>query len=214
MNAEPPQPGSTIRSDEGPQPPPSRLGDSGPGIGERLRALMLRQGGSIEKLANLSGLGKRKLGAVAAGELTPTIDLLWKIANALGVPFGSLVSVRSRRGQFVLRKAKESTISSSDGGFTSRALFPYDGARLIEFYELTIAPRHTASSEAHAPGTLESLVVVRGRVEVAAGKEPPQRLEEGDAIIFEGDVPHKYRNLGASEALLYLVMSYVNLADA
>ncbi len=70
-----------------------------------------------------------------------------------------------------------------------------------------------ANSEAHGPGTLESLVVVRGHIEIVVGKEPPQRLEEGDAMVFEGDVPHSYRNLGSVEALLYLVMSYIDLAN-
>ncbi|WOJ90860.1 cupin domain-containing protein [Methylocapsa polymorpha] len=179
-----------------------------------MRALVLRQGGSLEKLAALSGLGKKELGAVATGEIVPTINLLWKIANALGVPFGSLISARQRGGMFVMRKAKKDIIASSDGRFTSRSLFPHDSKRLIEFYELTIAPRHTAHSEAHTPGTLESLVVVRGDIEITAGKEPTQRLEAGDAIVFEGDVPHTYCNLGSSEALLYLVMSYINLIEA
>ncbi|MGA7655301.1 MAG: cupin domain-containing protein, partial [Methylocella sp.] len=97
--------------------------------------------------------------------------------------------------------------------FISRALFPHDCKRLVEFYELTIAPRHAENSEAHASGTLESLIVVRGQIEITSGKEPAQRLEEGDAIVFEGDVPHRYRNLGSSEALLYLVMSYIDLAS-
>jgi XRE family transcriptional regulator, regulator of sulfur utilization len=190
------------------------LNDFGWSIGDRLRMLMLHQGRSLEKLAAFSGLGKKKLGAVAMGETVPTINLLWKIANALGVPIGSLISMRQRRGMFVLRKAQKNIISSSDGRFTSRALFPHDGKRLVEFYELTIAPHHAVHSEAHAPGTLESLIVVRGDIEITAGKEPTQQLEEGDAMVFEGDVPHRYRNLGSSEALLYLVMSYVNLTDA
>jgi XRE family transcriptional regulator, regulator of sulfur utilization len=213
VNQPPLSSGKTIHSDEGPQSA-SPLHNFGSSIGERLRTLMLRQGRSLEKLADYSGLGKKKLGAVAVGEIVPTINLLWKIANALGVPMGSLISVGQRRGMFVLRKANESIISSSDGRFTSRALFPHDCKRLVEFYELTIAPRHAVYSEAHAPCTLESLIVVRGHIEITAGKEPTQRLEEGDAIVFEGDVPHRYRNLGSSEALLYLVMSYINLTAA
>jgi transcriptional regulator with XRE-family HTH domain len=213
VTATPSRPAKTIRSDGGRQSA-SPLSEFDSNVGDRLRALMLRQGKSLQKLAAFSGLGEKKLGAVAMGEIVPTINFLWKIANALGVPIGSLISARPRRGMFVLRKAKRSVISSSDGRFTSRPLFPHDCKRLVEFYELTIAPSHAAESEAHAPGTLESLVVVRGHIEITAGKEPTQRLEEGDAIVFDSDVPHTYRNLGSSEALLYLVMSYINLTDA
>jgi quercetin dioxygenase-like cupin family protein len=33
-------------------------------------------------------------------------------------------------------------------------------------------------------------------------------LETGDAILFEADSPHSYRNPGSSEAVMYLVMTY------
>lgn len=191
----------------------SSSGEFGSSLGERLRALLLRQGRSFETLATFSGLDKRKLDRLAMGEIVPTIHHLWKIANALGVPFGSLIPAHKGRDEVVLRKAAKTVIASSDGRFTSRALLPYDSHRLVEFYELTIAPKHVAQSEAHGAGTLESLVVVRGQIEITAGKEPAQRLEEGDSMMFEGDVPHSYRNLGSSEALLYLVMSYINLKE-
>jgi XRE family transcriptional regulator, regulator of sulfur utilization len=207
----PPKAASRRRQkDTEPMSPSSDLGSS---IGDRLRVMMLRQGRSFETLAAFSGLGKKKLDAVAMGEVAPTINLLWKIANALGVPFGSLIPLPQSRGASVLRKAAKRVISSSDGGLTSRALLPHDSERPVEFYELTIAPDHIATSEAHGAGTRESIVVVHGSVEITVGKEPSQRLEEGDAMIFEGDVPHSYRNLGSSEALLYLVMSYINLGE-
>jgi quercetin dioxygenase-like cupin family protein len=171
------------------------------------------QGRSLDTFATFSGLGKKKLEGLAMGEIVPTLNHVWKIANALGVPFGSLVSAQKNRDEVVLRKAAKQVIASSDGGFTSRALLPHDSRRLVEFYELTIAPEHVAQSEAHGAGTLESIIVVRGQIEITAGKEPTQRLEEGDAMIFEGDVPHSYRNLGTSEALLYLVMSYIDIAE-
>ncbi|ACK52049.1 transcriptional regulator, XRE family [Methylocella silvestris BL2] len=192
---------------------PSPPTDFGLSISERLRLLMQRKGRSIEALAAASGLARNKLDAVAAGEAAPTINLVWKIANALGVPFGSLVAARKRGGNIVLRKATEKVYFSNDGRLTSRPLLPHDCKRLVEFYEMTIAPDYVARSEAHGAGTLESLVVVRGEVAIVVGKEASQRLKEGDAMTFEADVPHSYHNLGSTEALLYLVMSYVNLAS-
>jgi len=182
-------------------------------LGGRLRALLRMQGRSLDTFAAFSGLGKEKLEALAMGEIVPTLNHVWKIANALGVPFGSLLSTQKNRDEVVLRKASKQVIASSDGGLTARVLLPHDSRRPVEFYELTLAPEHVAQSEAHSAGTLETIVVTRGRVEITAGKEPSQCLEEGDAMTFEGDVPHSYRNLGSSEALLYLVMSYIDIAE-
>jgi quercetin dioxygenase-like cupin family protein len=35
-------------------------------------------------------------------------------------------------------------------------------------------------------------------------------LGPGDAIVFEADHPHTYRNVGDGEALMYLVMTYAD----
>jgi quercetin dioxygenase-like cupin family protein len=51
--------------------------------------------------------------------------------------------------------------------------------------------------------------VIRGAVEIAVGREAPVALGEGDAIVFEADVPHRYRNLSSTETVLGLVMTYV-----
>ena len=47
-----------------------------------------------------------------------------------------------------------------------------------------------------------------GTVEILVGDER-HRLSTGDAIQFEADVPHEYRNSGDRQAVMYLVMTYV-----
>ena len=178
-------------------------------VGRNLRRLRVRQGHSLERLAKQSGVSRAMLGQIETGKSAPTIGLLWKIATALGVPFASLIAAEDSRGTQVLRRANAKLLSSNQGQFTSRALFPFDGERQVEFYELRLAPLHWENADAHAPGTRENLVVARGTVEIASGSERPVTLSEGDAILFEADVPHSYRNLGSEEAILFLVMTYV-----
>lgn len=178
--------------------------------GANLRRLRTRQGYSLERLARFSGVSRAMLSQIENGRSAPTISLLWKVARALGVPFATLIASNSLSGTTVLRRDSAKVLSSSEGRFSSRALFPFESERKTEFYELRLAPNHTESAEAHAPGTIENLVVMQGTVEVVAGREAPQLLGEGDAIIFQADVPHRYRNMRSSEAVLYLVMTYVN----
>ena len=178
-------------------------------VGRNLRRLRTKRGHSLERLAKLSGVSRAMLGQIETGKSVPTISLLWKVATALDVPFASLIASNGAPGTILLRRDRAKVLGSSDGRFTSRALFPFDGERKVEFYELKLAPRHLEESEAHAAGTIENLVVTQGRVEVIVGREAPHVLSEGDAVIFEADCPHSYRNLGAVEATLYLVMTYV-----
>lgn len=178
-------------------------------VGRNLRRLRVRQGHSLERLAKQSGVSRAMLGQIETGKSVPTIGLLWKIAVALGVPFASLIAAEDAGGTVVLRRANAKLLSSNQGQFTSRALFPFDSERKVEFYELRLAPLHRENADAHAPGTRENLVVARGTVEIISGSGRPLTLSEGDAILFEADVPHSYRNLATEEAILFLVMTYV-----
>jgi transcriptional regulator with XRE-family HTH domain len=177
-------------------------------VAERLKRLIAKKGRSIERLAELSGIDPDELLRIEAGALTPTVNHLWRIANALGIPFGSLVASQSRPDVLVVRNNQRQMVSSQDGNFRTRPLFPYDCQRPVEFYEIVLAPRHSQHVEAHVPGTKENLVVAKGSIEVAVGREAPQKLQEGDAINFLADVPHVYRNLESTPATVYLVMSY------
>lgn len=177
-------------------------------IAERLRRLIAQKGHSFERLAELSGIDPSELLRIEAGAVTPTINHLWRIANALGIPFGSLVASRGRRDVLVVRSNQRQSVTSHDGQFRTRPLFPYDSARAVEFYEIEIAPGHRHHVEAHAPGTKENLVVANGALEVTVGRETPQTLSAGDAIDFLADVPHSYRNLHSETVVAYLVISY------
>jgi transcriptional regulator with XRE-family HTH domain len=177
-------------------------------VGRNLRRIRTRQGLSLERLAKVAGVSRAMLGQIENGKSTPTIALLWKITTALNVPFSAFIDVQDAGGTVVLRKEHGKVLSSSDGRFSSRALFPFDAEHKAEFYELRIAAYHTEEAEAHAPGTRENLIVNRGEVEITAGADRPVHLREGDAIVFEADVTHSYRNLAPAEAVLYLVMTY------
>jgi transcriptional regulator with XRE-family HTH domain len=175
-------------------------------LGANLRRLRAQRGWSLEELAAASGVSRSMLGQVELARSAPTIGVLWKIARALQVPFAALLADASRTRVRVLRAAEARTLSSSDRGFLSRPL-SLGGQPGVEFYELRMAAGKIEQASAHAPGTVEQLVVNQGEVEVCVGDEL-HRLTRGDAIQFEADLPHSYRNTGRTEALMYLVMTY------
>lgn len=186
---------------------PDAAPDLAPTVGKNLRVLRLKRGLSLEKLAKASGVSRAMLGQVELGQSAPTINVLWKIARALDVPFASLIASGASRGTKVMRAAQAKKLMSHDGTFGSRALFPLDTSRKVEFYELRLAPKGVEQADPHPAGTTENLVVASGAVEIEAAGQT-HALKAGDAIFFEADGPHAYRNTGAREAVLYLVMTY------
>jgi transcriptional regulator with XRE-family HTH domain len=142
------------------EPPSDTTGDElAATVGENLRRHRVRRGLSMEKLAQLSGVSRSMLGQIELGQSTPTIKTLWRIAVALKLPFASLMAQSGRVGTRLVPFAASRTLTSQDGSFTSRALFPFDGERKVEFYELRLAARSAEHADAHAPGTVENLVV-------------------------------------------------------
>ena len=178
--------------------------------GQNLRRLRTRRGYSLDRLAKISGVSRAMLGQIETGKSSPTIAILWKIAAALDVSCGSLIGEPHETTLRILTHANAKVLSASEGRFQTRALFPYESERKVEFYELRIAAHHTEKADAHRPGTVENLVVSRGTVEIVTGRHAPQILGEGDAILFEADVAHSYRNMTGSEAVLFLVTTYVD----
>ena len=178
-------------------------------VGENLNRLRGQRGLSFEKLAQLSGVSRAMLGQIELGQSAPTINVLWKIARGLGVTFSALISADSAPGPVVMRSSDAKLLTSSDLRFSSRALFPVDRSRRVEFYELRLATGGAEHAEAHAPGTTENLVVASGTVEIELGDDR-HVLNVGDSIFFTADNPHVYRNRGKSGAVMYLVMTYAD----
>lgn len=187
--------------------PPSPDSDLTPVVGANLRQLRIKKGLSLERLAKASGVSRAMLGQIELGQSTPTINVLWKIARALDTSFSTLITHRSTPTTAVLPRSKAKILSSADGTFTSRALFPFDGPRKVEFYELRLAPKGLERADPHPPGTTENLIVTEGALELHVGLERLS-LSKGDAVYFQADVAHEYHNPGGVETVMYLVMTY------
>jgi transcriptional regulator with XRE-family HTH domain len=198
---------------EAKQPDPHETAAGGkdltPVVGTNLRRLRGQRGLSLEKLSRASGVSRAMLGQIELGQSAPTINVLWKISSALGVPFSALITARGGGGLQVLRSESAKLLTSHDGTFSSRALFPFDEPRRVEFYELHLTPGGVEKADPHNPGTVENLVVATGAMEIeVAGRK--ELLGRGDAIVFEADVPHVYRNRADEDTIAYLVMTYAD----
>jgi transcriptional regulator with XRE-family HTH domain len=176
-------------------------------VAENVKRLRADLDLSLEKLAGMSGVSKAMLSQIEQSRSAPSINVLWKIARALDVPFAALISKRTDAQLQLIRKADMKSLSSQKGNFLSKALFPLDTPRRVEFYELVLKTGCVEKAVAHPPGTAENLVVAEGEIELEISGQK-SLLNEGDAIYFVADLPHVYRNLGRKDAKVYLVMTY------
>ena len=176
-------------------------------VATNLRRLRTRRGLSLERLAQRSGVSRAMLGQIELGQSAPTIGILWKAARALGVTFSTLLASKPQSAPLVLRRSDAKWLGSENRTFLSRALFPVSEPRQVEFYQLELVAGGEERADPHPPGTMENLVVASGTVEVGVDGQS-HRLETGDAMNFQADGPHWYRNPGVGLAVMYLVITY------
>ena len=175
-------------------------------IGGNVRKRRKQQGLSLEALARQSGVSRAMLSQIELGRSTPTIAVLWKIAYALATPISAFLHQDRQEPVWLLPAASPRRRFAREGHF-SRALFPLDQPRRVEFYEVRLQGHGLEVTASRPPGAVENLVVNCGEVEIIiAGHR--YALTAGDAIQFATDVAHTYRNIGSAEALLYLVVTY------
>ncbi len=190
-----------------PPAPASPGGELGPPeVGAALRRLRHERGLSLEELSQASGVSRAMLNQIELGRSTPTVTVVWKIAQALGVPFTALLGEPETESQ-LLRARDAKWIRSRDGQYASRALFLPGRRGEVEFYELWFAPGSDQKYAPHDPGTTESIVVASGSLVVTTGAEQVT-LQAGDALTYPADRRHRYQNASASETRLYCVITY------
>jgi transcriptional regulator with XRE-family HTH domain len=176
-------------------------------VGSNLRRLRKAQGYSLERLAELSGVSRAMLGQIETAKSVPTVSLLWRVADALGVPVATLVATEREPSVIVLHRDKASVLIASEGRYASRNLSPGNRPRATGFFELTFAPGHREEFPPSEVGTRLNLVVAQGRLAVAVGPDAPITLEEGDVILFEASSAYTVENAGMTKAAAYLVVT-------
>jgi transcriptional regulator with XRE-family HTH domain len=201
------EPSDDLEGPEGAAASPALVRDVPAIIGTNLRRLRKSHGFSLERLAELSGVSRAMLGQIETGKSVPTVSLLWRVADAFGVPVTTLVDTHQEPATVVLSRDRAQVLVASSGLFFRRILSPAGRTRAPEFFELRIAPRHREQFEAAPAGTRHNLVVAVGVLTVAIGNEPRIDLEQGDAIAFEASSAFAYENKGSSEVTAYLVVA-------
>jgi transcriptional regulator with XRE-family HTH domain len=159
-------------------------------IGRTVRDERLGKRWSLGDLARASGLSKTILARIERGDGNPSIETLWRVSQALGVPLGTLLAPSSRpRTRLLPARAAEPLISES--GMAARLLHAEGRPHRSEIYDIELPRGVDQRSDPHLPGTEELIVCIRGRLRLGPYEEEVE-LGPGDAAWFAADVAHHY----------------------
>ena len=175
-------------------------------LGERIRALRRDRGVTLEDLAGRSGVSRAMISKLERGEKNPTLVVAAKVAEGLGVSLSRLVGVEERRKVVVVPRERRMVVRDPQTGFERQLLSPSVEGRGIEFMRNVLPGGSTSGEFLPRRRRVEEYVAVeRGRLRAIVGDQE-YLLEEGDALYFEADVPHRFDNAGEGECSYSLVV--------
>jgi len=177
-------------------------------IGGRVRNHRKRAGLSLDALARASGVSKAMLSQIEQNKANPTVAVMCKIGNGLGVDLAELMGLSRPRRRFeVIRADDPKQIFLSHRKVTVRTLSPLSMEKDVEFYEVLLGRGGELDSAPHFRHTEEYLTVAQGRVLLESAGEQVA-LRKGDSAHYSADLPHRIANSGRTDARIYLVVKY------
>ena len=178
-----------------------------PEVGATLQKMRLARGLTLEDLSRAAGVSKSMLSQIEREKANPTIAVAWRLANALGVSIGELLTAETRQDELirVLEAHELPTLPGDHAGYVLRILGPMELAGKFEWYELTLTANGVLASNPHDPGATEHLTLLQGAMELEVDGEK-KKLKTGATARYQADRQHSIRNPGKTEARALLIV--------
>lgn len=163
-------------------------------VSQNVRRLRHAADLSQSALAERSGVSRRMLVAIEAGEKNVSLATLDRVAEALDVAFSDLIQAPELRDH---SRINELAWAGAGEGSKAVLLAKANARREVELWEFCLAPGDVYASEADPDGWSEQVYVVEGQLTIGFAEGlTQQQVRPGEFFMFPSNQPHSYRNLG------------------
>jgi transcriptional regulator with XRE-family HTH domain len=164
-------------------------------LGNTVQRLRKAYNLSLSELSQQSGVAKSIISQIERNETNPTLATIWRLAQALDVSIERVLQT-AEDAPFLEKATRADTpILVSDDGKCRLAIIGWiKTVEWLQCYDFSADPGGVLESDAHQRGSVESLSVLDGEleVEVAGVKE---NVKAGETLRYRCDRPHTIRNL-------------------
>lgn len=181
-------------------------------IGERIQEFRKEQEMSERELAKKAEVSQGYISQIEHNSIVPSMNVLLKISNALGVSFASLAAEEDKPLEItVITKENRTKIKFADVNTEYEFLTPFgrdrDKATQIEMIHYTLKPKSWGSCSVMLhPESAECSVVLNGKLEYHIGSDIYE-LEEGDCIYVPPNTEHQLYNPGDSDMTAVAILT-------
>jgi len=175
-------------------------GDPSAGVGSRLRYLRDMHGLSQRELARRAGLTHGTIGSIERDAISPSVGSLRKILDSFPMTLSEFFALNPDSETQVFFGHGE-LMEVGGGGISLRQVGHNLKNRPLQVLLERYAPGAETAKAPYSHIGDEGGVVIQGQVEVTVGGST-RVLGPGDGYLFSSRLPHKFRNVGAGEAVV------------
>jgi transcriptional regulator with XRE-family HTH domain len=174
-------------------------------LGKTVQRLRKAYNLSLSELSGQSGVAKSIISQIERNETNPTLATIWRLSQALDVSIERVL--RAADDEPFLEKSSrgDTPILVSDDGKCRLAIIGWiKTVEWLQWYDFSADPGGVLESEAHQRGSVESLSVSEGELEVEVGGAT-ERAKAGETLRYRSDRPHTIRNVSQKPASATMV---------
>lgn len=175
--------------------------DPSTNLGNNIRKLREQRGLTQQQLSKASGVPRPTWANLETGSANPTLSVLVRVAQALGVSIEELIA--PPRSSARLYRAGE--LPKKQRGDASVGRILPDPIPGLEIERMEFRAGAAFKGVPHTPGTREYLACESGELELWASGEK-YLLGAGDVVVFRGDQNHSYKNPSRAKSVAYSVL--------
>lgn len=171
-------------------------------LAQRLQALRVAEGWSLDDLAERSGISRATLSRIERGETSPSAGLLNRLCAAYQRTISSLLAEIEGVEPILSRHADQSVWHDDETGLTRRVLAPPSPQRRGEVVEITLPAGAAIAYDRPPVDGLEHYIVLLSGTLVVTLDGTAHTLAPGDCLAFcltggnrfdaPGDAPARY----------------------
>lgn len=159
---------------------------------------------SMGQLAEQAGISKVVLSQIEKGDSNPTINTLWKVADALNMPLSSLIELPELQAVHVKKKE---LVGMSEDKYHMFNYYVKNQNRSFEVYLVEMEPGCEHVAQGHSANVVEYIIVHQGTA-VMEVNGVRYVLETDDSMYFDASVPHTYINETDEQVKLSSIIYY------
>lgn len=162
-------------------------------MSENVRRFRLARGWSQQELGDRSKVSRTMIVRIESGEGNVSLATLGRIALAFGVPFTEIVQDQPKEEPTGLESRRIQVWQGGRPGTRVTLLESFVGQRMMDFFEMRLAPGDRYQGEPDLPGTRELVYVVAGTLTLEH-EDGTRVLKARDSLVFVSDRQYAFRN--------------------